>query len=134
MAGPALPPLVWMIAVAVILATFATGCAGDPEVLPNEAFRSFVPENALLYDETVDDGSSLVEGGEQSVLRTFVPKPPADEADVLAVLFHEGEREGWALDERSATLAVGTKEIEGWPWMVSLVIDDGTVKQLFSGR
>lgn len=118
--------------VLVAIAVTVAGC-GAP-ILPDEAFRNAVPANAQLEDEVIDDGSSLIEGGERVVLRTFVPTPPAEAADVLAVLVEEGERDGWVFSEHTATHAIATKEIDGWPWMVSLAIRDGTVQQLFAGR
>ena len=121
-----------VLMVAAILV--AAGCGRDPQVLPDEAFRNIVPANAELLDEDVDDGSSLTVDGERTVLRTFVPVPPADASEVLSVLVAEGEGDGWLFTERSAALAVGTKEIEGRPWMVSVVVKDDAVEQLFAGR
>ena len=114
------------------VAVVVVGCATS--VLPDEPFRDVVPANARLLNEVTDDGSSLIEGGEQVVLRTFVPVPPAEETDVLAALVEEGERYGWVFTEHTSAQAVATKEIDGWSWMVSLAVRDGTVQQLFAGR
>ena len=103
-------------------------------MLADEAFRHFIPANAELVDEVVDDGGSLTVDGERTVLRTFGPVPPADASDVLAALVAEGEVDGWVFTDRSSALAVGTKEFEGRPWMVSVAVSDGTVQQLFAGR
>ena len=123
-----------MVAAAAILAAFTAGCGQSPQVLTEEAFRNVIPANAELLDEAVDDGSSLTIDGERTVLRTFAPTSPAEVSDVLAVLVAEGEDDGWLFTDRSATLAVGTKEIDGRPWMVSVVVGDDTVQQLFAGR
>jgi len=121
-----------VLAAAAIFA--AAGCGQNPQVLSDEAFRNITPANAELVDEVVDDGSSLTIDGERTVLRTFASVPPADTSDVLAALVAEGEGDGWRFTERSATLAVGTKEIDGRPWMVSVDVSDDTVRQLFAGR
>lgn len=118
--------------VLVTVVVIVAGCGAA--ILPDEAFRSAIPANAQLQDEFSDDGSSLIEGGERVVLRTFVPIPPADAVDVLAELVEEGERHGWVFTEHTPTQAVAIKEIDGWPWMVSLAVRDGTVQQLFGGR
>jgi hypothetical protein len=112
----------------------AAGCAKDVSVLSDEAFRNVVPANAELLDEAVDDGDSLTVDGERTVLRTFAPLPPAATSDVFEVLLAEGENDGWLFVDRSAMLAVGTKEIDGRPWMVSVAVSDDTVQQLFAGR
>ncbi len=123
------------VAVAVVIITVcAAGCGQDPQVLQDEAFRNVIPTNAQLYDEVVGDGSSIIMEGERSVLRTFVPTPPADATEVFATLVEEGESDGWVFTDRSSTLAVGTKEVDGRPWMVSLVVSDSSVQQLFAGR
>ena len=126
--------LAQMMAATAIVAAFAAGCGQSPQVLTDEAFRNIIPANAELLDEAVDDGSSLSIDGERTVLRTFAPTPPAEVSDVLAVLVAEGESDGWLFTDRSATLAVGTKEIDGRPWMVSVGVSDDTVQQLFAGR
>jgi len=118
----------------VIITVCAAGCGQDPQVLQDEAFRNVIPTNAQLYDEVVGDGSSIIMEGERSVLRTFVPTPPADATEVFATLVEEGESDGWVFTDRSSTLAVGTKEVDGRPWMVSLVVSDSSVQQLFAGR
>jgi hypothetical protein len=123
-----------MMAAAAMVAACAAGCGQSPEVLTDEAFRTIIPDNAELVDEVVDDGSSLTVDGERTVLRTFAPTPPAAASDVLAVLVAEGEDDGWLFTEPSTTLAVGTKEIDGRQWMVSVAVSDDTVQQLFAGR
>ncbi len=63
------------------------------------------------------------------------PRSPAElGSDVLAVLVAEGESDGWLFTDRSATLAVGTKEIDGRPWMASVAVSGDTVQQLLAGR
>lgn len=126
--------LAQMMAAAAILAAVAAGCGQSPQVLTDEAFRNVIPANAELLDEAVDDGSSLSIDGERTVLRTFAPTPPAEVSDVLAVLVAEGESDGWLFTDRSATLAVGTKEIDGRPWMASVAVSGDTVQQLLAGR
>lgn len=116
-----------------VIAVSAVAC-GSPQVLRDEPFRNVVPANAQLSDELVDDGSSIIVNGERSVLRTFVPIPPADAAAVLASLVETGESHGWVFTDRSPTLAIGTKEIDGRLWMVSLAVEDNGVQQLFAGR
>jgi hypothetical protein len=123
-----------MMTAAAILAAFSAGCGRSPEVLTDEAFRNVIPANAKLLDEAVDDGSSVTMDGERTVLRTFVPTPPAELSDVLAVLVAEGVSDGWLFTDRSATLAVGTKEIDGRPWMASVAVSGDTVRQLLAGR
>lgn len=118
--------------VLVTVAVIVAGC-GAP-ILPFEAFRSAIPANARLQDEFSDDGSSLIEGGERVVLRTFAPIPPAEAVDVMTALVEEGERHAWVFTEHTTTQAVAIKEIDGRPWMVSLAVRDGTVQQLFAGR
>ncbi len=103
-------------------------------MLTDEAFRNVIPANAELLDEAVDDGSSISIDGERTVLRTFAPTPPAEVSDVLEVLVAQGESDGWLFTDRSATLAVGTKEINGRPWMASVAVSGGTVQQLLAGR
>lgn len=126
--------LAQMMVAAAILAAVAAGCGQSPQVLTDEAFRNVIPANAELLDEAVDDGSSLSIDGERTVLRTFAPTPPAEVSDVLAVLVAEGESDGWLFTDRSATLAVGTKQIDGRPWMASLAVSGDTVQQLLAGR
>jgi hypothetical protein len=126
--------LAGVIASAVIFGVCAAACGSGPHVLGDQAFRNTVPANAELLDEAVDDGSSLTVDGERTVLRRFAPIPPADGSDVVAALVVEGESDGWRFSERSPTLAVGTKEIDGRPWMVSVIVSDDTVQQLFAGR
>ena len=126
--------LAQMMVAAAILAAVAAGCGQSPQVLTDEAFRNVIPANAELLDEAVDDGSSLSIDGERTVLRTFAPTPPAEVSDVLAVLVAEGESDGWLFTDRSATLAVGTKEIDGRPWMASVAVSGDTVQQLLAGR
>jgi len=120
--------------VAVVAVALVVGGCGHVAILPDEAFRNVIPANAQLQDETTDDGASLIEDGERLVLRTFTPVPPAKATDVLTALVDEGERDGWVFTEETATRAVGTKDIDGWPWMVSLTVRDGSVRQLFAGR
>jgi hypothetical protein len=122
------------IAGAALCAAITVGCAQSTEVLPNEAFRNFVPLNAELLDEAVDGGDSLTIDGESSVLRTFDPVPPAEAPDVFEVLVAEGEDNGWSFTDRSTSLAVATKDVDGRPWMVSIAVEDDTVRQLFAGR
>ena len=126
--------LAQMMAAAAILAAVAAGCGQGPQVLTDEAFRNVIPANAELLDEAVDDGSSLSIDGERTVLRTFAPTPPAEVSDVLAVLVAEGESDGWLFTDRSATLVVGTKQIDGRPWMASVAVSGDTVQQLLAGR
>ena len=126
--------LAQMMVAAAILAAVAAGCGQSPQVLTDEAFRNVIPANAELLDEAVDDGSSLSIDGERTVLRTFAPTPPAEVSDVLAVLVAEGESDGLLFTDRSATLAVGTKQIDGRPWMASLAVSGDTVQQLLAGR
>lgn len=47
-------------------------------------------------------------------------------SDVFAVLVAEGD-DGRLFTGRSTTFAVGTKEIDGRPWMVSVAVSDGNV-------
>lgn len=125
--------LAQIVMAAAVIAVSAVAC-GSPQVLPDEPFRSVVPANAQLTDELVDDGSSIIVDGESSVLRTFVPIAPADAVAVSASLVETGESLGWVFADRSPFLAVGTKEIDGRLWMVSLVVRDDGVQQLFAGR
>jgi hypothetical protein len=120
--------------VAAAAAIVATAGCGDSEVLSGDAFRNAVPANAELVDEFVDDGSSITIDGERTVLRTFAPTPPADTSDVLEALIAEGENDGWRFTDRSTSRAVGTKEIDGQPWSVSVSINAEAVHQLFAGR
>jgi hypothetical protein len=118
----------------VAVTLVAAGCENDPQVLPSDTFRNVVPANAELVDEVEDDGSSLTIDGERTVLRTFAPTPPAAASDVLEELVVEGEIDGWLFAETSPSLAVGTKEIDGRPWMASVSVTGTTVQLLFAGR
>lgn len=124
---------------ALIIATLAAavllvGCGSQESILSDEPFRTVLPENAELLDETVDDGSSLIKDGERSVLRRFAPVPPAEPVDVLDALVAEGEATGWEVVDRSPSLVVARKEVEGRQWTASVAIDGERVRQLLAGR
>lgn len=93
-----------------------------------------VPDNAELLDEVVDDGSSLIKDGERSVLRRFAPVSPAEPVDVLEALVAEGEATGWEVVDRSPSLVVARKEVEGRQWTASVSIEGDRVRQLLAGR
>lgn len=123
-----------IVATLVVVAALLSGCDSQVGILENEPFRMVVPENAELLDETVDDGSSLIKDGERSVRRRFVPRPPAEPADVLDALVAEGEATGWEVVDRSPSLVVARKEVEGRQWTASVAIDGERVRQLLAGR
>lgn len=124
-----------LVAATLVAATaLLNGCDRQEPILSDEPFRLIEPDNAELLDETVDDGSSLIKDGERSVRRRFAPIPPAEPADVLDALVAEGEASGWAVVDRSASLVVARKEVDGRQWVGSVAIDGGHVRQTLAGR
>ena len=123
-----------IVACVVAVTALLAGCDRQERILADEPFRLATPDNAELVDEMVDDGRSLIKDGERSVVRIFVPRPPADPADVLDALVAEGERTGWEVVDRSPTRVVARKEIEGRQWTASVSIDGERVRQLLAGR
>jgi hypothetical protein len=123
-----------LIVTTVIAAVLLPGCDSQEGILSDEPFRLAVPDNAVLIDEEVDDGSSLIKDGERSVRRSFAPRPPAEPTAVLDALFAEGEATGWVVVDRSPSLVVARKEVEGRQWTGSVAIDGDRVRQLLAGR
>jgi type IV pilus biogenesis protein CpaD/CtpE len=123
-----------IVATLVAATALLAGCDRQERILTDEPFRLVEPDNAELLDEMVDDGGSLIKDGERSVLRIFVPRPPAEPTDVVDVLVAEGERTGWEVVDRSPLRAVARKEVEGRQWTASVSVEGDRVRQLLAGR
>ncbi len=123
-----------IVATLVIAIALLTGCDRQERILTGEPFRLVEPDNAELLDEVVDDGESLIKDGERSVLRIFVPRPPAEPTDVVDVLVAEAERTGREVVDRSPLRAVARKEVEGRQWTASVSVEGDRVRQLLAGR
>jgi len=123
-----------LIIATLVAAVLLSGCRFQEGILSDEPFRMAVPDNAELLDEVVDDGSSLIKDGERSVLRRFAPVSPAEPVDVLEALVAEGEATGWEVVDRSPSLVVARKEVEGRQWTASVSIEGDRVRQLLAGR
>lgn len=129
-------PTSWVVAASIIVgaAAILAACQDDQQILADDPSRTDVPAEATLVSESVDAGSGVIKDGEQTVLRVFEPVPPSTADDVADALVASGSGAGWEFGPVLDGNAVGTKSIDGRPWMVSVTIRDGTVTQLFAGR